>query len=160
MKTILSILLLVAAALAQPVYLPNPAVTPGATNPAVSQATIQATICKSGWTKTVRPPVSYTNKLKVQEMAQAGLNGQPGDYELDHLISLELGGNPTDPKNLWPEIWPQARLKDAVETNLAHRVCKGSITLAAAQKILTTDWTAEYERIKGVTVARALAAKK
>jgi hypothetical protein len=44
--------------------LPNPALTPGATNPDVTQDTISTTICVPGWTKTVRPPISYTNPLK------------------------------------------------------------------------------------------------
>jgi hypothetical protein len=161
MRLISSCLLLACsgALLAQSVYLPDPSRTPGVRNPAVTQSTIGSTICKSGWTKTIRPPVSYTNKLKAQEMAELGLKGAPSDYELDHFISLEMGGDPKDPKNLWPEIWPQARLKDVVETNLAHRVCKGTITLAEAQKIISTDWTSEYQRIKGKTVAQALKAK-
>jgi hypothetical protein len=44
---------------------PNPALTPGVTNPAVTQANIKTTICKSGWSATVRPPESYTEALNV-----------------------------------------------------------------------------------------------
>src|SRR5438132_9110624 len=64
--------------------------TPGATNPAVTQANIKSTICVQGYTKTIRPPVSYTNPLKFRLMASYGQNGPPSAYELDHLISLEL----------------------------------------------------------------------
>ena len=72
--------------------------TPGALNPDVTQATIATTICKHGWTGTVRPPSSYTSRLKVEQMAQYGLTGSPSDYQEDHLVSLELGGHPTDPR--------------------------------------------------------------
>ncbi len=87
---------------------PSWARTPGVLNPAVTQATIRATICTRGWTRTVRPPVSYTNALKVRQLRQYGLRGPPSAFQEDHLISLELGGNPTDPRNLWPEPYPRA----------------------------------------------------
>jgi hypothetical protein len=67
--------------------------TPGALNPDVMQSTIAATICKRGWTRTIRPPVSYTNDLKRKGLRQYGLRGPPSDYQEDHLISLELGGS-------------------------------------------------------------------
>ena len=129
--------------------LPDSAVTPGTTNPAVTQATINQTICVSGWTKTIRPSTSYTNKLKKQQMASAGLPGDPREYEEDHLISIELGGNPTDPKNLWPELWTGewgAHKKDVIETRLKRMVCTGKITLAEAQHAIATDWIAAYKQ--------------
>jgi len=83
---------------------PLPSLTPGAANPDVTQANIQQTICKSGWTATIRPPVSYTNNLKTEGIAAYGYSDSKlKDYEEDHFIPLEIGGNPTDPKNLWPE---------------------------------------------------------
>ncbi|HUZ82703.1 MAG TPA: hypothetical protein VMU73_10715 [Gaiellaceae bacterium] len=108
--------------------------TPGVLNPAVTQATIDATICTSGWTRTIRPPVSYTNALKARQLGQYRLRGPPSAYQEDHLISLELGGNPTDPRNLWPEPYPRAAAVDHIENELNHRVCAGSLTLAAAQR--------------------------
>lgn len=108
--------------------------TPGVVNPAVTQATIEQTICVSGWTKTVRPPVSYTNGLKVVGLRQYGLRGQLSDYQEDHLISLELGGNPTDPRNLWPEPYPRAAQVDRIENELNHKVCSGALTLAQGQR--------------------------
>jgi hypothetical protein len=108
--------------------------TPGVVNPAVTQATIRATICKHGWTRTVRPPVSYTNALKLRQLAQYGLRGPPSAFQEDHLISLELGGNPTDPRNLWPEPYPRAAAVDQIENELNARVCAGSLTLAEAQR--------------------------
>lgn len=108
--------------------------TPGVLNPAVTQQTIGSTICTGGWTKTIRPPVSYTNALKARQLRQYGLRGPPSAFQEDHLISLELGGSPTDPRNLWPEPYPRASAVDRIENDLNHRVCAGSLSLAAAQR--------------------------
>lgn len=84
--------------------LPNHTLTPGALNPAVTQATILKTICVSGWTTTVRPSSSYTTRLKRTQLAAYGYHDRSlADYEEDHLVSLELGGSPASTKNLWPE---------------------------------------------------------
>jgi hypothetical protein len=109
-------------------------VTPGALNAQVTQATIRATICRHGWTRTVRPPVSYTNALKARQLRAYGLRGPPSAFQEDHLISLELGGDPVDPRNLWPEPYPRAAAVDRIENDLNHRVCAGSLTLAEAQR--------------------------
>ena len=122
---------------------------PGMINPDVTQSNINKTICVPHWTKTIRPPVSYTNKLKKQQMAEMGLTGNMSDYEEDHIISLQLGGHPTDPKNLWPEKWDGewgARKKDVIETRLKRMVCTGQITLAEAQRAIATDWVAAYKK--------------
>ena len=108
--------------------------TPGVLNPAVTQATVGSTICRSGWTRTVRPPVSYTNDLKRKGLRQYRLRGPPSAYQEDHLISLELGGDPTDPRNLWPEPYPRASEVDRIENELNRLVCTGRISLAEAQR--------------------------
>ena len=108
--------------------------TPGALNPDVTQATIATTVCKRGWTRTVRPPVSYTNGLKAKGLRQYGLRGPPSGYQEDHLISLELGGDPTDPRNLWPEPYPRAATVDEIENELNARVCSGALSLTEAQE--------------------------
>src|SRR5512140_890205 len=108
--------------------------TPGVLNPAVTQATIRSTICVRGWTRTVRPPVSYTNDLKRKGLREYGLRGPPSAYQEDHLISLELGGDPTDPRNLWPEPYPRATTVDQTENELNAAVCSGRLTLAEAQR--------------------------
>ena len=108
--------------------------TPGITNPDVTQATIHSTVCITGWTKTIRPPVDYTNRLKREQMAAWQLPGTPADYQEDHLISLGIGGHPTDPRNLWPEPRPHAERVDVIERDLRLAVCAGKLTLAAAQK--------------------------
>jgi hypothetical protein len=110
------------------------ALTPGVLNPAVTQATIGSTICRRGYTRTIRPPVSYTNELKQRGLRQYGVRGPPSAFQEDHLISLELGGNPVDPRNLWPEPYPRAAAVDQIENELNRRVCEGSLTLAEAQR--------------------------
>jgi hypothetical protein len=112
----------------------SPQLTPGALNPDVTQATIGSTICVSGWTRTVRPPASYTHELKLRQMSEYGVSGSPSDYQEDHFISLELGGDPTDPRNLWPEPYPRARDVDRIENELNADVCSGRLTLAEAQR--------------------------
>jgi hypothetical protein len=117
-----------------PVTRASPTSTPGALNPDVTQATIHATICVRGWTKTVRPSVEYTNALKLKQMRDYGETGEPSDYQEDHLISLELGGDPTDSRNLWPEPYPRASKVDQIENELNAKVCAGELSLADAQR--------------------------
>src|SRR5260221_1606270 len=107
--------------------------TPGVLNPDVTQATIGSTICVRGWTRTIRPPVEYTDALKAKQMRQYGERGRKSDYQEDHLISLELGGDPVDPRNLWPEPYPRAAEVDRIENELNAAVCSGSMSLADAQ---------------------------
>src|SRR5947208_2257764 len=100
------------------IILPDPKITPGRLNPKVHQSTIKKTICKIGWTETIRPPVSYTNALKIQQMVLYEETGSPSEYEEDHFIPLELGGAPRNPGNLWPEPHSQSKLSDPLETQL------------------------------------------
>jgi hypothetical protein len=130
--------------------LPDPRCTPGAVNPAVTQADIATTICTSGWTATVRPPESYTEALKRQQMARYGDAGPLGSYEEDHLIPLEIGGSPTSPANLWPEPGASPNPKDAVENAANEAVCRGTMTLAAAQQEMAANWI-DLGRQLGVT---------
>src|SRR5215831_5560952 len=110
------------------------ALTPGVVNLAVTQTTLRATVCRHGWTKTVRPPTTYTNDLKRRQLSARGLRGPPSAYQEDHLISLELGGHPTDPRNLWPEPYPRAAEVDRIENELNAKLCSGQLTLAQAQR--------------------------
>lgn len=102
------------------------------------QGTIKKTICKSGWTKTIRPPISYPNTLKLKE---------------DHLIPLELGGAPRKAKNLWPEPRSQSKLSDPLETQLKRKVYKGLMKLAKARATIrvfkfTNGYKARFKTIE------------
>ena len=119
---------------------PDPTCTPGALNPAVTQATIDQMICVEGWTATVRPPESITEQEKAASMTAYGDTGSLGDYEYDHFVPLELGGATNDPRNLWPEPGASPNPKDAVENELRQQVCDGRITLAEAQREIVTNW--------------------
>jgi hypothetical protein len=67
--------------------LPIKSITPGAFNAKVRQATIERTICKAGWSAKVRPPVSYTNALKIKQMPIYELGGSPSLSKEGHLIA-------------------------------------------------------------------------
>jgi hypothetical protein len=111
-----------------------PTHTPGARYSVVTQKTLFKTVCRAGWTATIRPPASYTNALKVKQLAQFHYADRyPSHYEEDHLISLELGGAPRSTKNLWPEPRAQARKSDPRENAWHRKVCDGTLTLRLAQ---------------------------
>jgi hypothetical protein len=128
-------------------FLPDPACTPGAVDPAVTEATIGSTICVSGYTTSVRPPTSITSPAKAESLADYGMTASP-TTEYDHLVPLELGGA-SSVSNLWPE--PNRATatgvnnpKDAVENALKKAVCAHAVQLVAAQKAMASDWiTAE-----------------
>ncbi len=126
--------------------LPDPSCTPGAVDPAVTQADIATTICSSGWTSTVRPSTAITSPEKRASAAAYGYDGPSRTAEYDHLVPLELGGDPDDPANLWlePNDRPGAtsfnNSKDGLEDRLNHLVCSGQLPLAAAQEAIATDW--------------------
>lgn len=127
--------------------LPSPIYTPGA----VDATKTTEILCAKGYsTKSVRPPASYTDKLKREQMKAWGLPGNAGDYEEDHLISLELGGDPKSPKNLWPEAYlpkPGAREKDKLEDRLHKCVCSGKTKLEDAQQMIRTNWLLYYQQL-------------
>ncbi|WP_030810534.1 hypothetical protein [Streptomyces sp. NRRL S-337] len=129
--------------------LPDPKCTPGATNPKVTAATLRSTICRSGYTKDIRPPVNITGREKKANAASYGYTGPLHDAEYDHLISLQLGGDPNDPRNLWveppsPGHRPGAgpnNPKDVVENRLKAAICAGKADLTKAQEAIARDWT-------------------
>lgn len=122
--------------------LPDPACTPGAVDLAVTEQNIDQTICRRGWTATIRPPESYTEELKREQMAAYDDAGSMSGYEEDHLIPLELGGAPSNPENLWPEPGASPNPKDRVEDALNAAVCDGRLRLTVAQHEIATNWIA------------------
>jgi hypothetical protein len=132
--------------------LPDPACTPGATDPQVTQADIGSTICRSGWTATVRPPEAVTAPEKRGSAAAYDYTGPFATGEYDHLVPLELGGDPDDPANLWvePNDRPGATSttngKDSLEHRLRALVCSGALALTTAQQAIATDWVVAASR--------------
>lgn len=122
--------------------LPDSKLSPGATSPVT-----RADICVPGYTKKVR---NVPLAVKKQVYAEYGIKShKPGDYEVDHLISLELGGS-NSIKNLWPESYKtqpwNAHVKDALENEMHAEVCSGKLDLTTAQHDIATDWIAAYKK--------------
>lgn len=123
---------------------PDPALTPGDVLPGVTAQQV----CVPGYSSGVR---NVTSAEKAQVFKRYGIPDVAGKYEVDHFVSLELGGS-NNLANLWPEPYappPGAHEKDKVEDYLHAQVCKGAMTLAEAQRSITTDWYAVYRRIAG-----------
>ena len=132
-------------------HLPDPNKTPGALNTDVKQSNIQQTVCTKNWTDTVRPGVSFTNKLKKKQMLAGGLPKTMADYEEDHRVPLCAGGHPKNERNLWPQPrfgqWT-AKDKDQLELSVCRALCKGKIKLKAARELfLGTGLDGELHRI-------------
>lgn len=132
---------------------PDPVLTPGAI-----RTTSRADICGTK-TSTIR---NVSGSLKLQVYRRYGMVGPsaafPGTdllppYEVDHLVSLELGGS-NDITNLWPEAFEQpmgARQKDHLEQRLHHMICADLISVEEAQRAIATDWVAAFQKYVGVT---------
>lgn len=132
--------------------LPDQVRTPGFTNPDVTPSTMDNTICNPYWkTGSIRPPTSYTNTLKRKQIDDYGYDDKDmADYEEDHLIPLEVGGDPRERMNLWPESYktqPNAKDKDRVETYLHMQVCARAIDLRVGQHKIATNWVALYNEM-------------
>ncbi len=133
--------------------LPDPLDTPGAINVAVTQQNIGRTICTPGWTEAVQPPPAFMAALKLRQLGSwvAYAGGPAEAYKEDHLIPLELGGSPTDQRNLWPALrqradgWGSDR-KDGLARVLHRLVCDGSLPLAYAQRTIARNWIAAYRQ--------------
>jgi hypothetical protein len=128
--------------------LPDPGCTPGAIDPAVTQATIHRTICVSGYTERIRPPEYVTEVEKRLSIEAYNAGKALHAYEYDHLVSLELGGARNDRRNLWPEPGATPNPKDALENHLHAQVCNDGMKLAAAQLTIARDWVSAYRRYK------------
>jgi hypothetical protein len=134
--------------------LPDPKLTPGSINPDVTEANLAETICKAGWTATVRPRSAYTSALKLVQIIEYGYDDRaPSHYQEDHLVPLELGGAPRDPANLWPEpneivltdgTAVDSNAKDNLEDYLHGAVCAGTLPLGDAQRLIAGDWIAAW----------------
>lgn len=123
--------------------IPDSACSPGAV-----LTTDASVVCVSGYTKKVRDVSNSTKKKVFKEYGIAW--SARSNYEVDHIISLELGGS-NDISNLFPEAYNLdngARVKDTLENYLHSQVCSGTMTLTDAQKAISGDWTIAYSAWK------------
>lgn len=121
---------------------PDPRMTPGATLPVTS-----GDFCTSGYSKKVR---NVPSSVKRQVYEAYGIRSRKrGEYEVDHLISLQLGGS-NSIKNLWPQSYKtqpwNAYVKDALENELHRQICAGQLDAKTAQQDIARDWIAAYKK--------------
>lgn len=136
--------------------LPDLNLTPGATDPEVNESNIKESICRVthfSWEEGHMPPPSFLESIKKEQLKLYGYtDGSVKHYQMDHLIPLSLGGHPTDPKNIWPQLlitkW-SARRKDYLEEILHDKVCKGELKLQDAQEQIRTNWIDAYKKFVG-----------
>ena len=130
----------------------------GAIDSTVTSDNLRDTICKSGYTKSIRPPVALTNRIKIRMLRKAGIDeSHISEYELDHVIPLALGGHPTELANLQLQLWEGAngaKRKDRIEVKLQCLVCSGQVTLDQARREIAEDWEAAYHHFSFVKCHR------
>lgn len=123
--------------------LPDPVCTPGDVDPRVTPDTVRSTICRRGFTRSVRPSREVSHQLKIRVTRAYGISTVPfSKIELDHLIPLSLGGS-SDVKNLWPQFRAgpaNVEDKDAIAAALNQQVCSGRRGLREAQRAMATNW--------------------
>lgn len=127
--------------------LPDPVCTPGALNPQVSAETLYGTVCKKGYSASIRPPHEITDIEKRASADAYGFTGTLDEAEYDHLIPLALGGDPNDPRNLWAEPHASPNPKDDIEFRLIQLVCRREVSLTDAQAAIAADWTTALEKV-------------
>jgi len=136
--------LLLIALLSNPIT-PNSKYTPGVIYPSADKEKI----CTVGYAYKTRN-VSKSKKNFVFELY--GIDKNSDKFEIDHLISLELGGS-NDIKNLWPESYTtpkwNAREKDKLENKMHSMVCSGILDLKTAQDEISSDWISAYKKYIG-----------
>jgi hypothetical protein len=138
---------------------PDTAKTPGVTRAVTAKA-----VCVPGSSKAVRNvPTSEKNAV----YKEYGItNRKPGSYEIDHDLSLELGGS-NDIRNLWPEAYDLnvggfqmgAHEKDKLENTLHALMCSGKLTMLQAQSAIRGDWTKAYRKYVSPTFPKYVAPK-
>jgi hypothetical protein len=118
-------------------------------NTDVSAATLAQTVCTPGYTRSVRPSTVFTNGIKKRLMRQQGLDfdTQKGEFELDHIVPLALGGHPRNLENFALQRWEGhggAKRKDRLEVKLQCLVCSGAVPLEVSQDAIWLDWQIAY----------------
>lgn len=124
---------------------PDPRLTPGAV--ATSDAHGPDGIC------TVVGGLTYTRRHRVwddkqETLARYGIPAsQARDYEDDDRVPVCLGGDNASPLNHWPEVWPQAHVKDRLDAEACRLVCEGKVAVVTAQGWFLGDWRDGYRAV-------------
>ena len=148
MHLLLALSLIVIAGPTGKVRLPDHKLTPGA----VTIETAKELCSKSFHTGSVRNVPESEKRAVYEEYGIADHKGYCAGKEgceIDHLISLELGGS-NEIGNLWPQPYaehPGAHEKDILENWLHKQVCTGKMDLRVAQKAIASDWYAAYQKM-------------
>ena len=128
--------------------LPDRRCSPGA----YSSGLTRAVICADSFrTSSIR---HVTDSTKHEVEREYGMEAKPygRTLEIDHIISLELGGS-NDIANLFPEPAPGYKAKDRLENRLHDMVCAGSMSLSNARKRIAANWVALYRAVFGTLPA-------
>jgi hypothetical protein len=123
-------------------HLPDSDCTPGHVFPGITAKEV----CISGYSRSVRD-VSQALKEYIYDTYNISSRA-PGQYQVDHLVSLTLGGS-NDIANLWPqpkEPRPGYNEKNKLTNELRRRICDGRISIQEAQRVMAEDWVEGYER--------------
>jgi hypothetical protein len=122
--------------------IPNSQLTPGAVRPVTWNE-----ICSSGYRDMNRAVSPAVQRAVFEKYGILGARTQ--DYEVDYLITPELGGA-DNIQNLWPEPYAStdwgAHVKDALESRLHQMVCEKQIDLTTAQQEMAHDWISAYKK--------------
>jgi hypothetical protein len=130
---------------------PDRRCSPGAYYSKLTKAVICASTFRTGPIRNV--PDSEKHQVEVEY----GLapRGYGSTMEIDHIVSLELGGS-NDIANLYPEManaHPGFHVKDKLENKLHDLVCDGTMTLRSVQRQIAMNWQALYRSVYGVAPA-------
>ena len=122
--------------------LPDPKLTPGDLLPVTG-----AKVCVPGYATAARKKVGWSRRVAV--FMRYGYAAPLDGFEIDHLLSLELGGSNAI-TNEWPQSYTgkwNAHMKDNLENILHAAVCTTkTLTLPQAQMLIRTNWIAAYQK--------------
>ena len=132
--------------------LPDSHCTPGSSDPNITASNLNDTICKRGYVLPKGLPASISNPERQGALSAYGLDAKVKGYRYDHLVGMSIGGAPNVAANLWPLVAQgpySAIAKSKLESKLHRLVCRGQLSLGAAQHAEASNWIAAYQTYVG-----------